>query len=278
MPRTVPLHRNRRSRWARTRTLLALATVGVALVVASLVGASYGRAGTETVPCTKHINVIFIIYQYYEAPTGGNGCWTYSLIKQRPDVFMVCSGGTGSHSGSGNFVFDDTNPNNDLATENYLLNTACVTAPPHTKPVWAEFMAPRNSPSTNWCNSHGYTAPCWRRNYTPVGNVPLYAELYSDDSTVRDRLGAWTSPTIHYGAAPSNSKPLINIRPDIAANHGGSTGQMRTDIALICNNYVPDTQYMGLYAGGGGSPPDPHKTITATDRAAVVTALNNCTG
>jgi hypothetical protein len=254
------------------RTGLA-AGAALLVVVAALVAASSGIAGPRvahrSLACTKHITVVFDVYQYFPEPVS-NGCWGYQRVVQNTSTFHICHWDGAVRAYGVQAVFDDTNPLHDWATESQNV-WYCANYYTGVNAIYAEYMAAR---SASWCGAHGYASPCWRRNAgsPAVASVRYFAELYSDDYHVLDQLSQWQATG--YGANPANSRPTINIRPD-AYNNRGTTYYMRSHITQICN-LTGDGQYMSMYAGpsgGAGTATD----LSGTDDAAINAALDACT-
>jgi hypothetical protein len=246
------------------RTLVIPGIVAGAILIGLVTTPSSGRAGTESFPCTKHIIVVFLFYQYFAQPGPGvaNGCWTFTKPRQDTDsgAFIICVS-NGSQYGvdsATNFIFDDTNPLNSWTTENNLLSGKCGATGAFR---YGEAMAAR---SASWCVQNSWNSPCWRRNDSG-GSIPKWAELYSSDSVVYDLRNNWLSSTGGWGAYYGNSRPAINVRPD-----AGNAANMTSHVTWICNQ-TGDTKYMVLYAGA--APP----TVSSTDRNTIFQALNNCT-
>lgn len=254
-------------------SLIALA-LGVGVTASSASGA---RAGAVQTTCVKNITVLFYIAQDFPPVNQNgvlpNGCWNYGRVVQNTTQFMICKS-DGSFAGSGyDRVFDDTNPKNNLTTENNNL-TACANLAGGTGDIYAEDMAARNdSSSTDWCQSsigkNVYSEPCWRRNNAggTAGTIHRYmAELYSSQSKVDDLKSNWTQTNDAYGADSANSYPVINIQ---AAQGDGAIYQ--AEIGFACSS-VANGGFIMIYAGSTAS-----GTIDATDRDFMNTELNDCT-
>jgi hypothetical protein len=231
---------------------------------APLTGPQEGPVTPATaLSCTRSVTVLIQVYQFFSEPVS-NGCWGYNRSWQNAgkgnNTWKICRG-DGVVFGSGvNRVFDDTSPANALSTETSLINS-CGN-------LYAEDMARR---SGSWCGSNGYPSPCWRRNAGTVVSVSRYlAELYSGDGAVDDQYSYWTATG--YGANPSNSFGIWNIRP-LVFNNVLTTTPLYNKIISACQIAAAHGGYFGIYAAAASG----SLTTSQTDVNTVSDAMNFCT-
>ena len=279
------------------RRLIALcAAVIVAAVALSLVSTTSTAVGaTKTISCGKHITVYFVIYQYWGDPGARttaikpNGCWNYELINQNANrgdySWSIChwplpESDLGFLQGWGSKkVFDDTNPGSTDSVSNETGAVDFCGLSLGMGPVHTEFMANRNE-TDSWCSTNFNRGRCWRRNAGDPGLVTVSrygAELYSSDDTADNLWNMWVETG--YGASPSNSYPVINIRPNIAAKRGGG-GYLYGEVNTDCIKNPKNVLY--IYSGPRKNYPgteivDPTTVISQADVEIVDLALNYCT-
>lgn len=257
---------------ASRRAALLAGLALAAVVVTMFLIPSRGSSAVDSVPCAKHINVVFLFYQGFFQPAAGvaNGCWAFTKPRQDTDsgAFIIChlDGSQYGVDSATNFIFDDTNPANSWSAESNQLNGQCG----DTNALrYGEAMAARNA---QWCVDYTWVQPCWRRNTTgnnaQRGSIMHWAELYGADESISiegTRKANWLNTANPSGAYRNNSRPVINVRAD-----AGNATKMRSDVMWVCS-VTGDTQYLVLYAGA--APP----TVTSTDRSTIFQALNDCT-
>ncbi|MFT3695069.1 MAG: hypothetical protein QM831_18165 [Kofleriaceae bacterium] len=181
--------------------------------------AAYNSAAALVAPmpaCGKRIVVSVALYTGMDdAGVGGvtasNGCWTYERISKTNKEWNVCQyDGYTSQPGAGKWVYDDTNPFNNVATETSRIN-ACKTGRGYV------YMANR---SGSW------------PSVVTTGVTLHFAELYSSQDTVDDQLAQWQSagtpgdPMVNFGEAATSTTTITNVTKTVCGllSDGGDLG------------------------------------------------------
>jgi hypothetical protein len=264
----------KRSNAARM-SMLAAAIVAALAALALVTSVANAAAGPQRVhrtkritACTRSVTVLIQVYQFFSQPTS-NGCWGYNRSYQNAGqgngLWTICKA-DGTKIGSGpNRVFDDTSPAHSLSSETSYIN-GCGN-------LYGEDMYRGYQNGENWCSNHGYPNPCWRRNSGTVVSVSRYfAELYSGDGAVDDYYSVWTATG--YGANPSNSFGIWNIRP-LIFNAQGSSFPLYNKVIGMCQFAAAHGGYFSIYAGASNGVFS--QTVTQTDVNSFSDAMNYCT-
>lgn len=262
---------------------------GVVLIALALaVGSSgTGAASASTASCYAQMNVLFFVASGSSsggvfprpsdvpAPNAPNGCWSYSVVGQPnyAPTFTLCGPSQSVWAiGTGpNVVYNDTDPYVRSPSADTGDIDGCVGQYSPNHSLYAEFMAPRNSPTYHYCSNASLQAPCWERNnggslVTAVGHY--YAELFQStgfSTDVYSMLDTWNQGG--HGANPSNSAPMMNFTPD----DGNQTNMMQHVIHLCSVVLSYGDHFMGLYATKAGG-------LNPNDELYINQALNACTG
>ena len=205
-----------------------------------------GSSDVSTPPpaCRTHVTLTVALYTGTQNPgedgvPDSNGCWSYERVAKFSAAWRVCiSSDEVSHPEGARWVFDDTNPRNDRATEQADI-TRCANGVAGSGYV---YMAARDGLG-------------WRR--TGVGHVAAYfAELYSSQDTVDDLFGEWSRQT-------SVGAPMVNVGIERT-----TTSNIHDSVLRACRQ-VHDGGHVGIYVY-----PTP---LDGARARAVVDALNECT-
>lgn len=247
-----------------------LALLAIALV-SGTVGARANHAIAATaVTCTHPVTLNLITYGYTDALTNYSPaprCWGYNRLVQNTSTFTVCSRVSSTTYGSGaNRVYDDTNPNIPLSTDQSAIQ-ACVSypfsPPPPNGGLYAEYMGSKSSTCTTGC---------WREVTAGYPIKTFYAELYAGQDRVANLISNWENYT-ESGIGPGTVAGTINISPFIY-NYGNGLYHdwtaLRNWVVRLCND-TPSGNYMSIYGGGG-------MTVAGTAEQQIIDAMNSCTG
>lgn len=248
------------------RTLCRSLAIAAIALVAATVGLQPHRAAAAT--CFHSVTLNFITYGYTDPLTNynpGPRCWGYNRLRQNTSTFTICSRVSGTTYGTGpNRVYDDTNPNIPLSTDqSYIQSCVSLPWPDANGGLYAEYMAPRSST----CSTS-----CWREVSAGYPVKTYYAELYAGADRVANLFSNWQNYT-QSGIGPGTVAGTINISPFIYQYYNGlyhDWSALSNWIVNLCNA-TPSGNYLSVYGGGG-------MTVAGTAEQTIINAMNSCTG
>jgi hypothetical protein len=180
---------------------------------------------TKAAPhCKKRINVTYAVYTFITAKIGSNGCWLPENTVADDNVRECHSDGSIEHSAGRRWFYDDTNPENPLATERARVDECSG------KRAGYEYMAFRNDE--------------WRLIKRPHAYA-YFAELYTDDAHI-DSLYYDSSAYRSNGELKGRARvaPMVNFGPYPADRYSLHT--VGVEVLKICKT-IHNHGYLGLY-------------------------------